>query len=244
MLGFLLIMMVSNVIVTASDLIPLSTSRGHHPSIEKWLGSTASTHVARLYETPLPQDWVGFATQSHHQASGGASYLWGERRTKGWWYYYLVALAFKVPITFWLLAATRLAIPPQGNGNAGLIARSRSRCGLIPFVFVLYLTITAVGSSRNYGIRYLLPLAPLAIVWISALGRNSRPISSPDSGGAGLGGYVVALAAIHPHELSYFNILAGGPRGGRHILSDSNLDWGQGLKSLARLQDGSPNSAT
>src|SRR5262249_39639372 len=30
--------------------------------------------------------------------------------------------------------------------------------------------------------------------------------------------------------------LAGGSLGGRHILADSNLDWGQGLKSLARLQ--------
>jgi hypothetical protein len=36
--------------------------------------------------------------------------------------------------------------------------------------------------------------------------------------------------------LTYFNILAGGPLGGRHVLSDSNLDWGQGLKCLARLQ--------
>ena len=31
-------------------------------------------------------------------------------------------------------------------------------------------------------------------------------------------------------------MLAGGPRGGRHILADSNLDWGQGLEALARLQ--------
>ena len=31
-----------------------------------------------------------------------------------------------------------------------------------------------------------------------------------------------------------------GQRGGRHILADSNLDWGQGLKSLARLQHDQP----
>ena len=31
----------------------------------------------------------------------------------------------------------------------------------------------------------------------------------------GIAGYVVAVAGIHPHELTYFNILGGGPRGGR-----------------------------
>ena len=50
----------------------------------------------------------------------------------------------------------------------------------------------------------------------------------------------MAVASVHPHELTYFNALAGGPRGGRHILSDSNLDWGQGLKGLARLQRSEP----
>jgi hypothetical protein len=41
------------------------------------------------------------------------------------------------------------------------------------------------------------------------------------------------IARIHPHELSYFNALAGGPVGGRKVLSDSNLDWGLDLKRLA-----------
>ena len=49
-----------------------------------------------------------------------------------------------------------------------------------------------------------------------------------------------SLAAIHPHELSYFNEVAGGPIGGRHALSDSNLDWGQGALDLARLQQARP----
>jgi hypothetical protein len=49
-------------------------------------------------------------------------------------------------------------------------------------------------------------------------------------------GQALAVAWVHPFELSYFNVLAGGPIGGRHVLADSNLDWGQGLKTLARLQ--------
>lgn len=99
---------------------------------------------------------------------------------------------------------------------------------------------------RNYGFRYLLPLAPLAIVWISRLAEDvseSRGILKSWPAwliGLGMAGQALAVAAIHPFELTYFNVLAGGPLGGRHVLSDSNLDWGQGLKSLARLQREEP----
>ena len=43
----------------------------------------------------------------------------------------------------------------------------------------------------------------------------------------------VSAARIAPFPVAYFNELVGGPRGGRHILTDSNLDWGQGLRALA-----------
>ena len=39
-------------------------------------------------------------------------------------------------------------------------------------------------------------------------------------------------ALIYPHYLAYFNGLVGGPSGGRYMLVDSNLDWGQDLKGL------------
>jgi hypothetical protein len=44
----------------------------------------------------------------------------------------------------------------------------------------------------------------------------------------------VELARIHPHELSYFNALAGGPSGGARILTDSNVDWGLDLIRLGK----------
>jgi 4-amino-4-deoxy-L-arabinose transferase-like glycosyltransferase len=231
-LGFMVVMLLANVVATGFARIPPSSTRGHHPTIERWLGATSTEYVTRLYETPLPQDWVGFATQLHHQATGGASYLCGERRMKGWWYYYLVALAVKVPLTFHLLMGARLALCRETDQER----RARSPRSLLPLVFVLYLTITAVGSSRNYGVRYLLPLAPLAIVWVSALAECRARALPRIAIALGLAGQAAAVAAIHPYELTYFNELAGGPVGGRHILADSNLDWGQGLKSLARLQ--------
>jgi hypothetical protein len=236
--GFLLIMLLSNVSVTGFACLPLSNSRGCHPTIDKWFGSSGGNLIASIYETSLPQDCVGFVNQLRHQASGGPSYLFGERRMYGWWYYYLVAMVLKNPLTFWLLTSARLAISRRVSTKS----QAAEYDDLLPLALFLYIIITAVGSLRNYGLRYLLPLEPLAIVWVSGLGEQRRACASRTTVMArslvlvGIAGYVVAVAGIHPHELTYFNILGGGPRGGRYILADSNFDWGQGLKSLARLQ--------
>jgi 4-amino-4-deoxy-L-arabinose transferase-like glycosyltransferase len=236
MVGFCFLMVLANMAVTGFASMPLSTSRGPHPTLANWFGAHGSEYLHQVYETPLPQDWVGFATQLHHQATGGASYLWGQRRTQGWWYYYLVALAVKVPVTVWVLAGTRLVQSRSLDRGPSV---KRPEC-LLPVVILLYLVITACGSSRNYGVRYLLPLAPLAIVWLSALAERRGGIVPAFAVACGLAGGAVAVAGIHPYELTYFNTLAGGPLAGRHILSDSNLDWGQGLISLAHIEREQP----
>ena len=48
------------------------------------------------------------------------------------------------------------------------------------------------------------------------------------------------LLSVHPHELSFFNLAAGGPDGGRRFFVDSSLDWGQ---DLLRLRDAAPSFA-
>jgi hypothetical protein len=226
MLGFLLLMFSANLVLTGFAMLPISAHSGDHPLFDGRFGPALRRGIVLAIETPIPQDWAGFATQLIHQHNGGSSYLFGQRRQHGWWYYYFVALAVKVPISFWLLVGARVVL--------GRRIRAAGRAGMLPAIMALFLAVTALGSSRNYGLRYLLPLAPLAIVWVSGLaegGRWARRIAV-----AGLLGQALAVASIHPSELSYFNALAGGPVGGRRILSDSNLDWGQGLKALARLQ--------
>ncbi len=155
MSGYVLVLLLANVVVTGCAFMPLSQSRGDHPSITAKLGDRFSPWIARIYETPMPQDWVGFATQTHHQMSGGPSYLMGERRLTGWRHYYLVALAVKVPLTFWLLLASRAAMAARGERDD----KSPPRDVLLPLVMLIFLAAAALGSSRNYGLRYLLPVA-------------------------------------------------------------------------------------
>jgi hypothetical protein len=240
MAAYVMVLLLADFAITGFAVLRPSRSTGDHPTITASFGGVLASSIARLYETPVPQDWVGLATQLHHQMSGGSSYLLGERRMTGWRYYYFVALAVKVPLTFWLLMAVRAALAWRQD-RAGPM-----RDDFFPLAIGLFLAIAAVASARNYGLRYLLPLAPLAIVWISRLAEDvseSRGILKAWPAwliGLGMAGQALAVAAIHPFELTYFNVLAGGPLGGRHVLSDSNLDWGQGLKSLACLQRAEP----
>ena len=40
---------------------------------------------------------------------------------------------------------------------------------------------------------------------------------------------IISTLRVYPHQLAYFNELAGGPSNGHRHLLGSNLDWGQGL---------------
>ncbi len=229
-LSFTAVMAMSDVLITGGAMLPMSPRTGAHPSFDGKFGPTIGGLLERIAESSFPQDWVGFGRQAIMQRSGATGYLLGELRDTGWRYYFLVALAVKVPLTFWLVLAARAAFARR--------VRSSGRDWVLPVAAVAYLIVASFGSTRNLGFRYLLPIAPLAIVWISGLAESTkwpRRLAY-----AGVVAQAVAIASIHPYELSYFNALAGGPIGGRHILSDSNLDWGQGLKSMARLQQTYP----
>ncbi len=250
---FGVLMILANLIVTAGARLPLSERQGDHPALVARLGPTVGGWIGRLSEKPWPQDAVGFLRQWEHQRNGGPSFLLGERSNHGWWYYYLVCLAVKVPLSFWLLLTARAALVPREDDQPG------DRLALITMLCTIL--IVSIGSSRNYGYRYLLFLAPPAIVWISALARK-RGLTNADPPGAtgrprpvslgrpapvfsaiialGLAGQALAVASCWPYPLSYFNRIAGGPEGGARMLADSNLDWGQGAIPLARLQAETP----
>lgn len=220
-------MLIMDVLVSGGALLPISPRKGDHPFVDG--RGSLGRFLGQLLEIPIPQDWAGFLLQTRMQSGGGAGYLFGEVRHMGWRHYYLVTLAVKVPLAAWALFAAR----------AWFRDRSSGPIESFPILFAaLFVLAASAGSSRNYGIRYLLPIAPAVIVWVSALATRGKW-----AGAIALAGVLAqgaAILAIHPHELTYFNPIAGGPEGGRRILADSNLDWGQGARSLARLQEQHP----
>ena len=121
MAAFVAIMGATDLIITGGAMLPISEQAGNHPSFAGRLGPAAVHWIGRAIETPIPQDWAGFVRQTIMQRSGGPSYLFGQVRESGWRYYYLVALAVKVPLILFLAHRG----PPVGPGAADSLGRAR-----------------------------------------------------------------------------------------------------------------------
>ncbi len=188
------------------------------------------------FSRPLAHYLGGLASVLRQNVvGGGVNYLFGKSSVHGFPFYFFAAFALKSTIAFLVVTAMTLAFflrrPAAFSEEARLF--------LLPPA-VLFLS--SVGSAYNIGIRHMLPVYPfLALAGASVFARVARrrgPHERVNPAAAALlvlpllCGY--ELIRIHPHELSYFNPLAGGPENGRKLLSDSNVDWGLDLKRLAR----------
>ena len=193
------------------------------------------TFLAKI-PCPLPYWYVaGFDEQKFEaegiEGQGGyQQYLFGELRRTGWWYYYPVALALKAPPTTWLLLLGGLAVA----------WRRREPAAVVWGVFALApLAAMVLLTDIDIGVRYVLPVLPFVLLIAAATA------TAPDRRVRRL--VVLALvvnaadlARVWPHPLSYFSPVAGASANWRRLLIDSNLDWGQDLRTLARWLEKHP----
>ncbi|HEV7429017.1 MAG TPA: glycosyltransferase family 39 protein [Thermoanaerobaculia bacterium] len=157
----------------------------------------------------------GLAEVRNHNATGHRNFLFGQMSWDGWWYYFPVALFFKTPIPFLLLALTGCA----------LLARRRPE---VPLIAAAILGVS-MTSGINIGVRHVLPIyAPLAIAAAAAI--LALPRLRIASAALVLWLFVSGVIA-HPDYLPWFNVFAPHPE---MVLNDSNLDWGQDVLRLVR----------
>jgi 4-amino-4-deoxy-L-arabinose transferase-like glycosyltransferase len=176
---------------------------------------------------PLPRDYLqGLDKQRSIMEQHHPVFLDGVWSVTGFSDYYPKTLLYKLPHL--LQALCVLAMPLVLFGGCGA-RRWRVQCLLL--LPVVLLLILAARTPMQLGIRYVLPVLPLLMLFAGQCGlwltRRARFIQ------AGLWTVIAAacLASLrfHPHHLAYFNEYAGGPVGGRNHLLDSNIDWGQDL---------------
>lgn len=166
-------------------------------------------------------------------------YLDGQLRHRGWWYYYLATLAYKVPEGTWALGLWALGLLLLVRRVRGS-ATDEAAMLAVPLVVV---AVMSLGTDINLGLRYVLPAFPYAFVaigriapWAAGLGAGvRRPVQVLAGGFLAL--TCAASALAHPHYLAYFNWASGGTRRGSEHLIDSNLDWGQDLLNLRSWLD-------
>ena len=130
---------------------------------------------------PLPKNFVsGIDVQKRDFERGFRSYLRGEWKHGGWWYYYVYALLIKTPLGTWLLgllAGLALwwipACRPGWREELVLIA---------PAAITLVLVSSQTGF--NHHLRYVLAVFPFAFIWLSRVALVLSPLSPPGGEGS------------------------------------------------------------
>lgn len=202
-----------------------------------WLGYGGSFRIAAQDHgpwagIPLPAYLLSLLFDEVANERGRRLYLLGELSSGGWWYYFPVAFAVKVPLAISALLGLAIAAP---------VARPSRLGWLIGVPMAVYLGFACFWLDVTLGIRYLLPIFPLLFVFIGTQ-------LAPTGGGwrrvavlGACGWLAIASLWVHPHYLAYFNEAVGGPSRGYRYLLDSNVDWGQDLGTLARYLAGRGN---
>jgi hypothetical protein len=160
------------------------------------------------------------------------SYLFGEWKQGGWWYYYLVGIAVKEPLP-WVVLLAVASVSAIVRPNSGL-RWSDYTCLLLPVAALLLLLSSQTSMSRN--VRYALPALPFLFIWTSQVALLLDHARS-------IGKWLVSTCMIwflasvflySPHWISYFNETVGGPNYGYRALIGSNIDWGQDFLYLKK----------
>ena len=172
----------------------------------------------------------GFAF-AKSQADGRIAFLDGEQSLSGWYRYFPEAFFLKTPLAFTALGIWLLAF---GLRRTKGLSFDGWCVALPPLVYAAL----AVQSRFNIGHRHLTPVYPFlciaiapAAVWLEERGPRALAALALTLSCA------VSFVLATPGYLSYFNVAAGGPRGGAQHLVDSNIDWGQDLGRLKRWMD-------
>ncbi|MBS0396705.1 MAG: hypothetical protein JSR54_18945, partial [Proteobacteria bacterium] len=218
---------------------------GHRFNQALWylFGSTGAAHDAAYWlfariRVPEAFQWYlgGVEALTVHNSIGHLSYLLGEERQTGWWYFYVVALFAKTTLTLLLLGLAGLWMLVR----RGLAERS-ARALALPAIFLALFAFASVFSHINIGVRHILVLYPMlavgaALALTAAWPRLAHARRTPArlAALAALAGIVAwhatALVRAWPDYLAYFNVLVRDPE---HVVVDSDLDWGQDLRRLA-----------
>jgi hypothetical protein len=174
--------------------------------------------------------WKGIQTVNRDRGVQPYFYLLGTLKPGGWKTYLLIAWLVKTPIPSLLLTVAAVAMSIKGWRTT--------------WFDEAFLVVPAVGYfffysmfADNIGVRYLIPCFPFLYIFTGRVvqGLRSASLVYKLLFSALLAWNVSEYVAIAPDHLSYFNQIAGGADNGMEWLSDSNLDWGQGLIQLRRF---------
>jgi 4-amino-4-deoxy-L-arabinose transferase-like glycosyltransferase len=211
--------------VSAEARVIAYAQRLHHPLQAAVITQTARWHL-------LPEAYlygladVGFTADFSH------TYLFGRVYPHGQWFYFPAAFLIKSSLALLVLL---LLVP-----FAVVFRGAKYRRALVFFIIppAIYLAV-ALATGLNIGVRHILPVYPFLMIlagWAAAeLIAEKRTLAYAVAFVLAFG--LVSSLRVFPVYLAYANELWGGPANTYRYLSDSNVDWGQQLKSIKHYLD-------
>lgn len=131
----------------------------------------------------------------------------------------------------------RMAIPPLWDAHTNKI--NFEIVAMILLIAVYW--YSSIRSPLNIGVRHVLPTFAFIYVLIAAaiaawLARGNKTLRYLKFAAiiTLLAWQTITIFAIYPSFLAYYNEIIGGPKNGYKFATDSNLDWGQDLRRLAK----------
>ena len=183
----------------------------------------------------LPEAWLyGFT----HVLAGSAArpaFLAGEYSDGGWWEFFPALFLAKTTLgslvafvaALGLVGAIARRTPPE-------IRRAWVRRAMPLAVTAAVVWTAAMAGNLNIGDRHILAIYPPLFILAGTLARH---VWLRWAGALLLALHAQAALAIRPYFLASFNPLVGGPAKAYQIFTDSAIDWGQDLPSLAGWLD-------
>lgn len=195
----------------------------------------SSTHLNLLL--PAGEYIEGFREVALSNRRGRPAWFLGQVYPKGGpALYYPVAIALKWPTVLLLLLFASLVLGVRQTCRA-------PRDLLITLLFGIVFLAFALQSHFAIGERHILPLYPFALLIAGGIWEHARRYRWA------MGLVVVALCLnagdalrYAPDDLAYFNVFVN-PENSWRLLTDSNLDWGQGLIALRDYQQQHPSES-
>lgn len=208
-----------------------------NPPLEQFVTQLSRPHEARLLATVahwhlLPESYIYGLADVRIMSDFYTSYLFGIIRPHGVWFYFPAAFAIKSSLTFLvlLLLAIWAIITRRLTGWREILFLT------IPPIFHL---LIAMGSGMNIGVRHILPMYMFLSVLIA--GAAWKLIQQKRLWILVVVGLLLYQAVesirIFPAYIAYANEFWGGPSQTYRYLTDSNVDWGQQLKSTKKYLD-------
>jgi len=175
--------------------------------------------------THFPWYFHGLKVLYENTHQGWLSFLHGNYRIGGWWFYFPFLFFTKTPLTLLLLLPLSLFF---------LIKQKKKI--LSPLIIPASYFMVAIFSRIQIGARHFLPIYPFLFLFCGSLGNMQIPRKLKNLILVLLFLYPLNSLLIFPHYLAYFNGLLLPSRAYKWV-ADSNIDWGQDLKGLKKWMD-------